>query len=156
MPKWTPIKGHKGLFTYKTDGGVRYAARRTYTDSLGRRHEWSSAGLKQWREADQALKQFEADLANGKAGPIENPGITVSQYHDCLVERKIDLGIWQESTRATQQNYYNKYVAPLLAACACLKSSEASTRHTLTGWRRNTVWLQAPSRRSTVYEKYHE
>ncbi|WP_125703777.1 tyrosine-type recombinase/integrase [Lacticaseibacillus daqingensis] len=112
MPKWTPIKGHTGLYEYKTQKGTRYGARRTYTDAMGKRREWQTSGKLFWRDADRDLKQFESDLANGKVGPITNQNITVDQYHQQLVQRKLKLGDWRESTRRAQMNYYKGYVKP--------------------------------------------
>lgn len=111
MPKWTPIEGHLGLYTYKTKRGVRYGARRSYADALGKRREWSTSGKMQWREADKELKKFESDLAEGKVGAISNAAnITVDKYRDRMVARKIALKEWRESTLDMQNHMYTRYL----------------------------------------------
>lgn len=112
MPKWTPYKRHPGVYEYSTKKGKRFGIRRTYDDAMGTRREFSKSGFIHWQDAEIQLKQFEAKLVSGEINGSGNQRISVDSYYKQMVQRKLKIGIWRESTARTNKNYYKKYIKP--------------------------------------------
>lgn len=113
MRKWEPVPKHPGLYTYKTKRGTRYGVRRGFKNSVGMRDEFTRSGFITWRQADKALKEFEATLVSGSTNPLTFRSITVDDYFKRMSKRKQLLGIWRESTRKNTSNYYMAYIRPI-------------------------------------------
>lgn len=114
MRKWTPMPKHPNIYTYKTARGTRYAVRRGFRNSVGKRVEFTKSGLLTWRDADKILKEFEAGLVSGQIGPISSAGVTLGAYFDQMVERKMKFAIWRESTYDVHVRYFNNHIRPVL------------------------------------------
>ncbi|MFD1431179.1 tyrosine-type recombinase/integrase [Lacticaseibacillus yichunensis] len=109
MRKWTPLPRHLHLYSYETHGGTRYAIRRGCKDSEGNRVEFTRSGFRSWRDADKALKEFEARLVSGHIDPFAQRNITVGQYFDLMLARNERLGNWRISTIKSKQSYFDKH-----------------------------------------------
>lgn len=111
MPvKWEKVKGHANIYVYKTQRGKRYGVRRGFKNNQGKYDEFSPSGFTNWRDADAALKKFEAELVTGKLGPLSNRSVTVNQYYESMKKRKIELKIWRPSTVLGADQYYNNHI----------------------------------------------
>lgn len=116
MRKWKKLPRHPNLFEYETQKGKRYGIRRGFTNSVGKKDEYTKSGFKTWRDADIVLKKFESDLAMDNISSITAQKVTVDQYWKKMSERKLELEIWKESTYKMQKQYYSKYLQPKFGA----------------------------------------
>ena len=114
MRKWTPVPRHVGLFSYDTQKGKRYGVRRGFKNADGKRDEFHPSGFRTWHDADHALKEFEAKLANGKLGVLSNRHITVGEYFDKMSARKLKYDQWRESSYKQYKISFDAHVRPVL------------------------------------------
>ena len=110
MPrKWKPMKRYPGVFSYSTQKGTRYAARRSYKNTIGKQEFWSKSSFKSPQDANLALKKFELEIANGQIGQIEGRRVTFDVYFKRIYDRKTSLGIWRPITARVMKNYYKEW-----------------------------------------------
>jgi len=112
MRKWEPVPRHPNVYSYETKKGMRFGIRRGYTTSLGKRDEYTKSGFKSWRDAEQVLKTFEADLVTGKGDSITRSKITLERYFKRMSDRKLKYGTWRDSTYEVHTRYFNQHIKP--------------------------------------------
>ncbi|WP_262315410.1 tyrosine-type recombinase/integrase [Lacticaseibacillus parakribbianus] len=110
MRAWTPVPRHPGLFSYETRKGTRYGVRRGFKNSQGKRDEFHPSGFHTWRDADRALKDFEASLASGQLNTLTGASVRLGDYFDKMAERKMKYGAWRQSTYDAFTRYFNNHI----------------------------------------------
>lgn len=116
MRKWEPVPRHPGLFSYTTKKGTRYGIRRGFQDADGRNVEFTKSGFTNWHLADRTLKDFEADLANGKLGPLTGHTKKLGEYFDAMSDRKLKYGAWRQSSYDAHVRYFNNHIRPVFGS----------------------------------------
>lgn len=112
MRDWVPVPRHQGIFSYETKRGTRFGVRRGFKNALGRRDEFHPSGFRTWRDADHALKDFEATLVNGNLGPLTNRSVTLGDYFDQYAKRKLANGKWREVTFKQFTLVFDTHIRP--------------------------------------------
>lgn len=126
MREWKKLLRHPNIYEYETRRGKRYGVRRGFTNSLGRKDEFTRSGFLTWRAADIVLKQFEASLVTGQINPITHRGVTVTEYFEKMCKRNEELGIWRESTLASQKQYFNNHLKPIFGSTSLAEVKRSS------------------------------
>lgn len=112
MRKWKKLPRHPNIYEYETKKGKRYGIRRGFTNSVGKKDEYTKSGFKTWREADIVLKKFESDLAQNDYRSVAGGQITLDQAWKHFEEVKTNMGKWRQSTKTAQTNNYFMYIKP--------------------------------------------
>lgn len=110
MRQWKPVPRHPNIYSYETKRGTKYGVRRGFKNGVGKRDEFTRSGFTHWREAEAALRRFEADMVSNKINPITHRGVTVDQYFRSMCERNEKLGVWREATLQSKKTYYNAHI----------------------------------------------
>lgn len=111
--KWKEVPHHPNVYRYETRRGTRYGIRRVYTDSEGKRREFTRSGKMSWRDAESILKKFEDDYVNGNLKTLSNAATTLGNYFDKLSARKLKYKAWRQSTYDAHVRYFNNHIRPV-------------------------------------------
>lgn len=129
MRQWHKTR-KPNIFWYKTKKGKRFAVRRQYRDN-GKRADFNRSGFTNQIEAETVLKQFETTLLTDGPSVLRGKKITVEAYYNQLVERKMKLKTWRESTRKNNKNYFDNYLRPVFGSTPLDDVSRSSYQHFL-------------------------
>ena len=107
--KRVPMKKHPNVYWYQTRIGRKFSVRKQYTDVDGTAKQYSKSGFSTWRDAEQNLRKFEAQLFDGTIATAQKKRIRLNAYFDKMAKRKKKMGIWKSSTAKATTSYYNQY-----------------------------------------------
>ncbi|MGK4178857.1 tyrosine-type recombinase/integrase [Lapidilactobacillus dextrinicus] len=110
MRKWKKLPRHPNIYEYETQKGKRYGIRRGFTNSAGKKDEYTKSGFKTWRDADIILKKFESELALQETDVLSSRSITFDQYFQRMKQHKLATKQWRITTLAQKDNYYKSLI----------------------------------------------